>query len=312
MRPLAAANLAALSLLACQPSTNRPAFGPVPEAAAVEVGLRVPEATERLAAALRDDSIPVTHIELRDGFLETPWFDAATGQPTARRPLGPNVVRVRGWVDPTRPRHSVLTVETVVRSINDPSVPARELESAAPAAHPTVVRVLAVLQQLGERLGDRREAASPRPGIRPVPSSEEQAGDEAASEGAEGAPPQKPPVAAKPAKPAQPTRAVPRDSTPAARDTAHAPGPAAAKPAQPSATPRPGTYSVQIAAVKMRAQADEAIASVKPLGMEARIVEENGLLKVRVGGFTTLRAARAAAEQINAKLRVGAFVVPRR
>lgn len=351
---------------ACQPSTTRPTFAPVPEAAAVEIRLGVPAATERLAAALRADSIPITRIEARDGYIETPWFDPVTGRPTTRRPLGPDVVRVRGWVDPTRARHSVLTVETVLRSIDDPSLPARELETAAPEGHPAVERVLGVLQELGERLGDQQLAGGARPGLGPVPPTEDEeppgppAGDGPPSDAPPVKPAPKPEVKAAPVGPAAPAltpakptpgkptpakppptpaRPTPSKLAPTKPDTARpaatrpeaakpeaakpeAAKPEAAKPAprkpgptlpQPPATaPRTDRYSVQIAAVKSRSEAAKAIASVRPLGMTAGIVEESGLLKVRVGGFTTQRAARAAANRINVRLRIGAFVVPPR
>jgi len=89
----------AATLAACQLATARPAFEPLPEALRAEIDLPQPAATLRLAEALRADSIPVDRVAPRDGYLETPWFEAATGRPTARRPVGPDIVRVRAWID---------------------------------------------------------------------------------------------------------------------------------------------------------------------------------------------------------------------
>ncbi|MGH7516001.1 MAG: hypothetical protein ACREOC_00830 [Gemmatimonadales bacterium] len=146
------AGLAGLGLLgACQLATARPPFEPAPEARHADVALSRPEATERLAEALREDSIPVTRVELRDGYLETRWFDAATGHTAATGRTGTGVVRVRGWIEPARVRQSELRVETVFRSAVDPSLPERELERAVPPDHPVSQRVDSVLARLARR-----------------------------------------------------------------------------------------------------------------------------------------------------------------
>lgn len=147
------AALAAL-IVACFPYTTRPSLDPLPGAPTAEVHLGPAAATERLAEALRNDSIPVTRVEPRDGYLQTPWFDAATGSPTARSPLGPGVVRVRGWVDPGRYGHSEMRVEIAYRVQRDPSVPGRELERLAPVDHPVRLKVQAALDSLAQRFAD--------------------------------------------------------------------------------------------------------------------------------------------------------------
>ena len=151
MTPLA---MASLILVACQASTTRPTFGPVTGAQAVVLELDVARATTLVADGLKADSIPVTVLEPRDGFLETPWFDSASSRPTSKRPLGGDVVRVRAWVDPEKPGHSRVTVETLFRDIADPSLPERELDREVPPDHPTAVRVRAVLESLRKRYGE--------------------------------------------------------------------------------------------------------------------------------------------------------------
>lgn len=138
----------------CQPNTSRPPFTPLPEAAGTEIRLSVPEATRRLAEALRADSLPLRKVALRDGYIETPWFNAVTRRPIrSRRPTGPNAVRLRAWADPARPGSSQLTVETLYRPLADPSLPERELEREVARTHPMAVKVEAALRRLVERFG---------------------------------------------------------------------------------------------------------------------------------------------------------------
>jgi hypothetical protein len=143
--------LTVLFLLSCNPATTRPDFGPVPDAAEAEVDLPMGDATRALSEALVEDSIPVRRTEPRDGYVETGWFEAATGQPTSRRPLGPEVVRVRGWVDPVQTGQTKIRIETVIRPMADPSLPERELDRGAPKENPAAVRV----QRAAERLARR-------------------------------------------------------------------------------------------------------------------------------------------------------------
>ena len=151
----ACAALACAALPACQLATTRPGFEPFPEARHADVALSRAEATERLAEALRADSIPVSRVEARDGYLETPWFDTQTLQPTSKRPVGLGVVRVRGWIEPARVRQSELRVETVFRRIVDPSLPERELERPVAPDHPVAQRIDSVLAELEERYEGR-------------------------------------------------------------------------------------------------------------------------------------------------------------
>jgi hypothetical protein len=154
-----------LLALACRPSTTRPPITPYPEAAGSEVRLPVPEATRRLAEALRADSIPVRTVRLRDGYIETRWFLARTGRRPAGRPLGTGVVRIRAWADPARPGSAQLTVETLYRPLVDPSLPERELEREVPRGHPVAIRVEGVLKKLVDRYG-----GSPGPQVEAAPT----------------------------------------------------------------------------------------------------------------------------------------------
>ena len=178
---LAGAVTAALGV-ACRPVTTRPPFPPVPEAASTEIRLSPSEATRLLAEALRADSIPPARIELRDTWLETGWFLAATGQPVHHRATGPDVVRVRAWADPTHPGNSKVVVETVYRPLADPSLPQRELDRQVPRNHPVAIKVRATLQDLVKRYGGPPQPAEnagqlPEPGNAPESQEPEQPAD---------------------------------------------------------------------------------------------------------------------------------------
>jgi len=149
MRRSLALSLCSAAVLACNPNTSRPPIHPMLGALTIDIDLDVPAATLTLADALRTDSIPVTIQEPRDGYLETPWFDSATGVATSQRPLGPEVVRARAWIDPLHPGRSRIRVEVVYRPWADPSLPERELERLVPLSHPVVARVQAALTRIG-------------------------------------------------------------------------------------------------------------------------------------------------------------------
>jgi hypothetical protein len=111
-------------------------------------------ATRRLAEALKADSIPTQKVRLRDGYIETRWFEARRGRPIGhRRVIGPGIVRIRAWADPARPGSSQLTVETLYRPRVDPSLPYRELEREVSRDHPMAKKVEAILQRLVKRFG---------------------------------------------------------------------------------------------------------------------------------------------------------------
>lgn len=149
----ASAALVTATLLGCYPTTTRPAFLPEPGAQITELELGIPEATRALAIALDADSIPVHRTEPKDGWLETDWFDTTTMQPTGARRLGLGVVKVRAWVDPSRPNYSNVTIETVYRPFADPSVPERELESLVPINHRVAAKIVVLMGKLSREYG---------------------------------------------------------------------------------------------------------------------------------------------------------------
>jgi hypothetical protein len=143
-----------LAIPGCYPTTTRPDLTPRPEAPRVELELEVPQATRALALALDADSFPVVRTEPLDGWLETGWFNGITLLPTRERPLGINVVRLRGFVEPGRANHSMVTVEIVYRPQANPSLPDRELEVVVPDWHPVAGRLRTVMQRLRSEFGE--------------------------------------------------------------------------------------------------------------------------------------------------------------
>ena len=177
------------ALAGCQPGTTRPPFPPAPQAAMSEVRLPAGEATRLLAEAFQADSMPVRRVEVRDGWLETSWFDAPSGRRTVRRPIGASTVRVRAWADPTHPGSSKVTVETVYHPLADPSLPERELDRQVPRDHPVAIKVRAALQDLVKRFGGppapaAPPAAGPRDGEAPDAAPADETPDEGPPEDA--------------------------------------------------------------------------------------------------------------------------------
>ena len=334
MRFASAVMLAAL-LAACDPTTRRPTFLPRPEAATTELELAVPAATRALAEALEADSVPLSRIVPRDGFLETPWLDAATMKPATRRPVGPSVVRLRGWVDPSRYGYSRLTVEVVYRAVVDPSLPVRETEAAVPYANPARARVRTVLGKLGGTpvdqpevvvvrapAGKRDSLRAPAPSPIPSPVSVDSGAllrgkrDSITSRAPAAAPTQGQRVVPPPAVVAPPvdsTRLRPRPDTtrrapPAAVVAPRTPAPVVTAPA-PSPPRRAARYSVQVAAARTRAEADPIVASLIAGGFPARIVSSGGWLKVWVGDYPSAAAADSVRQRIRTRQGGSPFVV---
>ncbi len=273
--------------------------------------MEVPAATDSLARALLAAGIPVARVSARDGYLETPWFDAATGRPASGRPLGPDRVRVRGWVSPSRHGHSELVVETVFRPFADPSATPRDLEQSVAYSHPVRQRVRTALSSVGA-LSTVEE-----------PDALTLAERRARADSARKLTDRKTLLTAidKPAEPDPEPGAAIADTTGAARDSARTPrdslvlfavdtvrpppdsvaardtAPTITSPA-PTVLPPAETFSIQVAASADRAVVDFAATRLRELGFAPRIVTENGMMKVRTVRYATANAARAAQRRL--------------
>jgi len=134
----------------CKATTTRPYFPPVTGAPQTEIELSVRQATEALADVLKGDSLPVTRVEPRDGLVETAWFSVHDKRVSHGRHLGSDVVQVRAWVDPSRPGHSRVVIETVFRPLADPSLSPRSLDRQVPPDHPIGKRMSEIITELAK------------------------------------------------------------------------------------------------------------------------------------------------------------------
>lgn len=164
-------SFALVSLSACDPNTTRPRVVPFPEDASILVHARIPAATERLVRAFQVDSIPIAKQSTRDGWLETPWLNAETLKPTDARPVGTDVVRLRGWVNPDKEGFSTIIVEAAYRPFADPSLPGRELERPVPKDHPVQVRIDSMLARIPKGRSATATLVPVRDSVVPKPDS---------------------------------------------------------------------------------------------------------------------------------------------
>lgn len=77
----------------------------------------------------------------------------------------------------------------------------------------------------------------------------------------------------------------------------------------PAAPPSGSRFAVQVAAVGSAVAADEVMQQVHAAGFESRVVQEDGLFKVRVGRFRSRQEAQQAQAELRRKLGGTPFVV---
>lgn len=125
----AAAFAMVLVCVACGAGGVRPTFRPFPEAL-IDTVTGEPEAiVDRLAELIRAEGIELRWVRIREGYVETKWFDSATGETGGGRSLNTYaVIRLRFWTDLTMEHQSVVVAEAVNRRVVDPSLPERETE----------------------------------------------------------------------------------------------------------------------------------------------------------------------------------------
>lgn len=158
----------ASTLLACDPGTTRPALTPRPESLSTEMRAAIPKATETLARALQADGVPVRTLQPRDGWLESGWYRRTTGAQAEAGAVGPDIVRLQAWVEPSRFRHVLVYVQAERRVRRDPSRPEGDLVEVLAADDPLVVTVQRVLASIGERPGIREAAPDDIPSRAPA------------------------------------------------------------------------------------------------------------------------------------------------
>ena len=132
----AAALAIVLACAACGAAGVRPTFRPFPEAITDTVAGEPEEIVEHLAELIRDEGIELRWVRIREGYVETKWFDSATGDTGGGRSLDTyGVIRLRFWTDLIMEHRSVVVGEAVNRRVVDPSLPEREMEIHVPQDH---------------------------------------------------------------------------------------------------------------------------------------------------------------------------------
>lgn len=132
---------------ACTPATTRPAFAPFPESLHAIINAPPAQVTDEAKTWLVAHGPAVQHANTRDAFLETGWYDATDSS------AAPVRVRIRVWADPDVPGKSRVTVEAVIRPMEDPSRTPRDLEVAAPKDSAGQRLAERLLKALGEKFG---------------------------------------------------------------------------------------------------------------------------------------------------------------
>jgi len=171
--------------LSCTAPTTRPFFQPFPLAAFDTVPERPEVVIRLLADRLTEQRIPIRALSDQEGFLESGWFDPRTKRRRAGAANPNRAVRLRVWADLVEPQASQVVIETVYRTIADPSLPEREAEGVAPAGSAGDSVTQALRTGLRQRYAPVAPPPTPPPLPAPVPTA-----------------PQAPPVARDSASPA--------------------------------------------------------------------------------------------------------------
>jgi hypothetical protein len=145
-----------LLVAACTPVTTRPDFKPDPRALVVLLNARPERVAVALDSLLPADSLEVARFNVRDGYVETSWYDATRRRSyQTERDIAdlPATIKIRCWADPWVPGQTRLTVEPVYRPRVDPSRPERDLEVIAPPEHSGYKVAQQLIEKLKKRFG---------------------------------------------------------------------------------------------------------------------------------------------------------------
>src|SRR5207302_4388352 len=150
-----------LLLAACTPVTTRPDFKPDPRALVVILNARPERVTPGIDSLARAESLEVQRVNVRDGYVETTWYDPARRRsyPNGRDIADlPATVKIRCWADPWVPGQTRLTVEPVYRPRVDPSRTERDLEVIAPPEHGGYKVAQELIEKLKQKFGTPQSA----------------------------------------------------------------------------------------------------------------------------------------------------------
>ena len=147
----------AIFAAACSPTTTRPDFRPLPLARVARIYARPQQVIPVLATMIAAESLRVRQVSVRDGYVETDWYDTRTHRSVqndaAVKDL-PHSVKVRCWADPYVPGQTLLTLEVAYRTRHDPSRAGRDLEILVGEKQPGDTLAERILAQLKQQFGE--------------------------------------------------------------------------------------------------------------------------------------------------------------
>jgi hypothetical protein len=152
------------SLSSCTPVTTRPDFRPDPRALVAILNARPERVTLGIDSLVPAESLEVAHVNVRDGYVETAWYDLR-----ARRARHHErdiadlsaTVKLRFWADPWVPGQTRLTIEPVYRPRLDPSRVERDLEVIVSQDDEGYKVAQKLVDKLKARFGVPKSLASP-------------------------------------------------------------------------------------------------------------------------------------------------------
>ncbi len=155
-----------LLLGACTPVTTRPDFRPDPRALVVILNARPERVTLGIDSLVPAESLEVERFNVRDGYVETTWYDAKAHRARHRErdivDLS-ETVKIRFWADPWVPGQTRLSVEPVHRPRFDPSRVERDLEVVLSQDDEGYKIALKLVDKLKTRFGVPKAAVSSSP-----------------------------------------------------------------------------------------------------------------------------------------------------
>ena len=145
-----------LLVASCTPITTRPPFFPDRRAPVVTLNARPEPVTVGIDSIVRAESLEVAHVNVRDGYVETAWYDTKTHRSAQHeRDIHDleTTIKIRFWADPWVPGQTRLTVEPVYRPRFDPSKTERDLEVILSKEDEGYKIALSLVEKLKKRFG---------------------------------------------------------------------------------------------------------------------------------------------------------------
>src|SRR2546428_5745731 len=159
---------------ACTRIPTRPDFRPDPRALNIILDARPERVTTVLDSLVAAESLEVARANVRDGYVETAWYDTQAHRVRHHEREITNLaatVKIRFWADPWVPGQTRLTTEPVYRPRYDPSRPERDLEVIASKEHEGYKIAQRLVDKLKQKFGVPKAAQEEgRPTPPPSPS----------------------------------------------------------------------------------------------------------------------------------------------